>query len=195
MTDLHIVDGVAQERAKYAEIWSLPEYKLHSPGLQNVDRFMEVIKPAAGYSLIDIGCGAGVAGLEFERKGLQVTWMDLTDAGLDPAVNRNRFIESPIWSDDWVMSHRMGWDFGFCCDVMEHIPTEYVMLSVERILSACRLTWFQIALRPDEFGKFIGEPLHLTVQPFEWWLLRLSTIGNVIDARDLCGDGMYVVTQ
>lgn len=190
---MHITDGAAQERAKYAEIWSLPEYRAaHSPGLESVDHFMSVVKPAAGSTLIDIGCGAGGAGLEFERRGLRTHWLDITDAGLDDGVERKRFIEAPLWAR-W--QRPLGWDYGFCCDVLEHIPPEYTMLVVDRIISACRLSWLRIALRPDEFGKLIGEPLHLTVRPFDWWLIRLATIGKVTDARDLCGVGLYVVTR
>jgi hypothetical protein len=63
------------------------------------------------------------------------------------------------------------------------------------ILSSCRTAWLQVALRPDEFGKMIGEPLHLTVRPYDWWLVRLASVGKVVDARDLCGDGLYVVQR
>ncbi len=194
---IHIADGAAQERSKYEEIWSIPEYKNYSPGLINVDRFMRVMNPPPldGLSLIDIGCGAGVAGVEFQRLGFSVHWMDLTSAGLEPQIDRSRFIEAPLWNREWPTRKRMKWDYGFCCDVLEHIPTEYVMLCVDNILSACRTAWLQIALRPDEFGKMIGEPLHLTVRPYDWWLVRLASVGKVIDARDLCGDGLYVVQR
>jgi hypothetical protein len=190
---LHVVDGAAQERAKYAEIWGFEEYHKYSPGLVNVDRFMAVCKPPSGSSLIDIGCGSGKAGIEFQNKGMAVHWLDITDAGLDHSVNRTRFIEEPLWSENWACARPMGWDYGFCCDVLEHIPTEYTMLVLDRILSSCRTAWLQIALRPDEFGKMIGEPLHLTVRPYSWWLIRLATLGKVIDARDLCGNGLFVV--
>ena len=193
--NLQIADAAAQERAKYAEIWSIPEYKEFSPGLENVQRFMDVIEPKSAETLIDIGCGAGVAGLAFQERGLTVNWLDLTDAGLDPKIDRRRFIETPIWGPWNGYRSRHQWDYGFCCDVMEHIPTEYTMLCVNRILWHCRKVWFQIALVPDEFGKLIGEPLHLTVQPYKWWLVRLASVGKVIDARDLCGTGLYVVTR
>ncbi len=200
---IHVADGAAQERDKYAEIWTFDEYrKANSPGLINVDRFMSVMKPKTGSSLIDIGCGSGRAGLEFQRRGLDVSWLDLTAAGLDPEVERSRFKEAPLWAD-WEMEfgsffadlERPHFDYGFCCDVMEHIPPEYTMLALHRIITACSTTWLQIALRPDEFGKLIGEPLHLTVRPFSWWLVRLATLGKVIEARDLCGDGLFVVTR
>jgi hypothetical protein len=191
---LHLHDTTADERAKYSEIWETPDYKKYSPGLENVERFIKVLEPYAGASLIDIGCGAGVAGLQFEKLMFDVTWLDLTDAGLHEDVDRHKFIEAPIWSSNWG-NNQDGWTYGFCCDVLEHIPTEYTMLTIDKIVSSCATSWIQIALTPDVFGQAIGKPLHLTVQSYKWWLDRIATIGNVIDARDLCGLGLYVVRQ
>jgi len=87
-------------------------------------------------------------------------------------------------------------DYGFCCDVMEHIPTEFTMLVLYRILSSCKTTWFQIALVPDNCGQLIGETLHLTVRPFTWWLNRFLDLGaHVEDARDLIDSGLYIVRK
>lgn len=181
----------ASEYAKYTQIWNeVPEYRNYSPGLENFPRFMDTIKPERGSTLIDIGCGTGEAGLAFREVGLDVSWIDITDAGLHEVLPRNRFIQTTLWSD-WKSPY--GYDYGFCCDVMEHIPTEYVMLVLSRILNTCRTTWFQIAFVPDEFGKAIDQPLHLTVKPFNWWLEHLESIGTVLDARDLCGAGIFIV--
>ncbi len=183
------------EREKYTRIWrDIPEYRAHSPGLENVERFYSVLHPRRGSSLIDIGCGAGVAGLEFAKRGLEVSYVDITDAGLDASVDRIHFVEQSLWSH-WDRRFKHGADYGFCCDVMEHIPPEFTMLVIDRIVSCCRTSWFQIALQPDEFGKAIGQPLHLTVMPFIWWRDRLKQFGNLVEARDLCGVAMYVVKR
>lgn len=187
---LHIGDTKAIERAKYSEIWALPEYKKWSPGLSNVERFIGVIEPIVGSSLIDIGCGSGCAGLAFEKFGFDVDYLDFTDAGLDEKVDRKRFINEPIWSN-WSGN----WRYGFCCDVMEHIPTEYVGLALSKIIANCETSWLQISFQPDVFGMEIGETLHLTVRPYKWWLDLIASIGDVTDARDLCGHGLFVVRQ
>ena len=182
------------ERAKYSEMWTdVPAYRDYSPGMENVSRFMDVIKPDPGSDILDIGCGTGSAGLQFEKLGLIPYWIDITSAGLSPDVHYERFVEAALWSD-WPDDFDY-MNYGFCCDVMEHIPTEYTMLVVDRILSACETTWFQIALVPDQFGAAIGQPLHLTVKPFYWWLERLRLAGKIIDARDLCGQALYIVEQ
>lgn len=189
---IHVADGAAQERAKYAEIWSRSEYReAHSPGVENVDRFMSVMQPETGSTVIDVGCGSGHAGLELERCGLYPFFMDITEAGLD-AVPCGQFIQQPAWAP-WPAKH---FDYGFCCDVLEHIPPEYAMLVCDRIIERCGAAWLQICNQPDNFGpQLLGEPLHLTVRPFSWWLLRLATLGKVIDARDLCGVSLFVVTR
>ena len=187
---LHTVDILEPERGKYDEIWGVPEYHDFSPGLENVQRFMDVIEPHRGESLIDFGCGTGKAGLEFEARGLDVWWQDLTDSALDENVKRWRFERSAIFDRDY-----MRWDYGFCCDVLEHIPTEFTMASIARIVRDCRTSWLQISFEPDNFGSLIGQPLHLTVQPFEWWRDRIALFGNLIDARDLCGVGLFVVKR
>jgi len=186
---------IETERAKYSELWNdVPDYRKYSPGMENVSRFMDIIKPDEHFKLIDIGCGTGEAGLEFKRLGLDVRWIDITDAGLHSDIPRQYFIQSSLWGD-WTNYYKYGYDYGFCCDVMEHIPTEYTMLVIDRIISSCRVSWFQIALVPDSFGAVIGQPLHLTVRPFTWWLEHLRGSGSVIDARDLCETALFVVEK
>lgn len=189
---IHIADGAAQERAKYSAVWDIPEYRVVSPGADNVDRFLEVLQPPRGSTVIDIGCGVGNAGLDLERHGMNVTWLDITDAALDPVIDRRQFIEAPLWAR-WQRPG--GWDYGFCVDVMEHLPVEYTMLALERIVLACRTSWICLANLPDSHGDRIGETLHLTVQPFNWWLVRVGAIGKVVDARDICGRSVFVVER
>jgi len=193
MIELHINDTIASERQKYTAMWEQPAYHEFSPGKELVKHFMKIVQPPPRSSLIDIGCGDGIAGLEFAKLGLQVTYLDLIDV-LRPEVDRGRFIEAPIWSF-WHRHRSLGWDYGYCVDVLEHLPKEYTMLSVERIVRACRLAWLAIALVPDVHGATIGEQLHLTIESFEWWRDRIASIGKLIEARDFCGRGLYVVAK
>lgn len=181
---------VEAERAKYETVWAFEDYKKYSPGLENVARFLKIAQPPSQSTVIDIGCGTGGAGIELEKSGLRVNWLDITDAALDPVIDRKWFIEKPIWGD-WSGT----WDYGFCCDVLEHIPPEYVMLCLDRITTNCRTSWLQVCNLPDNFGKLVGQPLHLTVQPFVWWRERLKEMGTVAEARDLCGTSLFVVQR
>jgi hypothetical protein len=85
-------------------------------------------------------------------------------------------------------------DWVYCCDVLEHVPPQFTMLAIDQMLRVARLGVFlSIALVPDQFGVWVGEALHQTVQPFVWWRDSLREVGEVVDARDLLIHGVYVV--
>lgn len=191
---LNIPNVELQEKEKYSEIWNIDEYKgADSPGLENVKNFIKVLNPPSWASVIDLGCGSGLAGIELEKLGFDTWYLDITSMALLSDVNKDKFIESPLWKN-WGNAKHFKWEYGYCCDVLEHIPTEYVMLCVSQILRRCEVAWLHISQMPDKFGPLLlGEDLHLTVRPFTWWLLRLQTLGEVTDARDLCETGLFVV--
>src|ERR1041385_938241 len=62
----------------------------------------------------------------------------------------------------------------FCADVMEHIPPDRVDQVLDNILHAAEHVFFAISTVPDNMGELIGETLHLTVQPFSWWLEKFQ---------------------
>lgn len=190
---VHRVDLAARELAKYQQVWGdIPNYGDKSPGLEGIDQFLQVVRPTLGSSILDIGCGSGVAGLKLEEMGFRLSYLDITDAALDPRVNRKRFIQLPLWKP---LGSGLYFESGYCCDVLEHIAPEFTMLSVHNVLRACGAVFFQIALTADEFGKAIGQPLHLTVQDFNWWRDRLGEVGKLREARDLGGKAVYLVTR
>jgi hypothetical protein len=196
--NIHVSDIVAPERAKYANIWSsVPDYRNHSPGLENVRAFFDIVQPVVSAHvrprLIDLGCGSGLAGLEFQKRGFDVWFQDLVSDGLDDAVPRDRFIQACLWDEWWRPMLHPRFDYGFCCDVLEHLPTEFTMLAVRNIMACCRITWLSIALRPAQFDKAIGDTLHLTVRPYKWWLDRLAILGRVVEARDLLDSGLFIM--
>lgn len=191
---IHVNDIVAAEASKYGDIWQFQEYRKYSPGRENAVRFMEMLDPPRSSSVIDLGCGEGVGGLALAEHGLEVSYLDIVNKQLDARVNRKRFIQSPLWGD-WYLLNRRGWDYGYCCDVMEHMPSEFVMLVLDRICRACATTYFSIAFQEDSLGALVNQPLHLTVMPFAWWRDRLAMAGRLIDARDLCGAGVFILER
>jgi hypothetical protein len=54
--------------------------------------------------------------------------------------------------------------------MMEHIPTDRVNYVIRKIMTCTEEAFFQISTVPDVMGALIGQELHLTVKPFEWWL-------------------------
>lgn len=177
------------ERAKYEQIWAVPAYRKGSPGVVHTPMFASIADPQPGESVIDLGCGAGDGGEQLaEKLGLSVTYLDhVRVAGVpDP------FIKQALW--DPLPARNPPWKYGYCCDVMEHIPTEYTMLVLRNIMDACESVFFSIYFQNDVFGpKLIGEPLHLTVMPYTWWRDRLAEFGELVEARDLLGEGVFYV--
>ena len=173
---------IDREIAKYEAVWSLPDYAKWSPGETYAHLLPEFVPPPA--DVIDIGCGNGAGGRALKALGYNVRFLDIVCV-----TDERPFIQSAIW--EWKPRKKYG--VGFCCDVMEHLPTEYVGLSLDRIKHGCTACLLSIGLTPDHFGARIGETLHLTVKPFYWWRDFLDEFGDVEDARDLLHTGLYFV--
>ena len=178
----------AGEAAKYEEIWQLPEYANTSPGELRSTLFGQVAQPQEGDTLIDLGCGKGAGGLALQNAyGVEVTYLDIVKVNGVPEP----FIEQPLWVPLQVKAK-----YGYCCDVMEHLPKEFVMLAISNILNSCEYAFFNISFVPDHFGQqYLQKPLHLTVENFTWWRDRFSEIGELHNARDFLGEGVYYVSE
>lgn len=175
------------EAAKYKKAWGLEAYHQHSPGAHFTDLFYSIAKPVSGQSVIDIGAGDGQGSRILKDRGLIVTAFDLADMGWEHTDIPLR--QGCLWRG-------LGgslFDYGYCCDVIEHIPTQFVGLAISNILAVCGQAFFSVCFRDDVMGSAIGEPLHLTVKPFAWWRDTFREIGTVMDARDLIGDGIFYV--
>jgi hypothetical protein len=78
--------------------------------------------------------------------------------------------------------------YGYCTDVMEHIPPDRVDRVLGNILLAAQHVFFAIATTPDHCGTLIGEPLHLSVHPAEWWLAKLAAAGCLVQWSEVQPD-------
>jgi len=159
MTDLARI-----ERDKYERVWAeCPAYKRHSPGLRHAPEAYGWFCMTGCASLIDFGCGDGRALRWFadQPEAQRVHGIDIAHEGVD--IDRHC-----LWDPIPAGLHT---DFGFSCDVLEHIPTEHVDACVRNMAEAVRTAaWVQVALFDDTAGTQ-GDwgPLHLTVKPKSWW--------------------------
>ncbi len=177
------MDIKEQEKAKYERVWQLPEYSLNSPGARHAQKFMNTIQAVMGdkvtsdYKLADYGCGTGRAARFFSKLGFNVTGFDITLSGVEFEQRDNLiFKQQCLWEPiDGVF------DFGYCTDVLEHIPTNKVNDVIESIAMSIKIdgiVYFNISTVEDTLGKSIGEQLHLTVRGVKWWAERLSLYFN-----------------
>lgn len=173
--------GVNDEQIKYLKAWDHPEYRNWSPGEQCASLFMETAKPTKGETLVDWGCGTGRGGHALWKEGLDVTLVDFAINCLDEQVREDlgdKFIEHDLTKGIDLRS-----DYGYCCDVMEHIPEEDVDKVLTTILENSLHCMFQISTVEDHFGKAfddIDDHLHLTVKPYSWWLQKFADFGCIV---------------
>ena len=149
------------EEEKYRQMWKRDEYRAFSPGEETVPKFLKLVD-VRGRSLIDFGCGTGRAGAALAKAGAFVVLVDFTDNSRDET-------SLPFEKHDLTQPLKRVADYGYCTDVMEHIPTEDVSLVINNIMRSAVTVFFQISTVPDSMGELIGQPLHLTVKPHEWW--------------------------
>jgi len=181
------------EQTKYERMWEHDEYRGYSPGEQAAQTFLSQAKPLKDSTCIDFGCGTGRGGLMVALFGnMVVTLVDFAKNALDEEV-LNATITQP---------HRISWvqadltkhipvtaSYGYCTDVMEHLPPEEVDIALERMFQAANHIFFQISCIEDSCGALEGEELHLTIKPYGWWLRKLREHGAVIHWSEEAGDG------
>lgn len=95
--------------------------------------------------------------------------IDFAGNCLDPAVReqlgeRFRFVEH-----DLTIPLGEKFAYGFCTDVLEHIPTKDVRTVLSNIFVAAKKVYLAISTVDDVMGALVGEPLHLTVRDPFWW--------------------------
>jgi hypothetical protein len=167
------------EQEVYEKMWTVPDYRKISPGELAAQTFFEVAKPKKGDEIIDFGCGTGRGGLMMHfMGGLNTTMTDFAENCLDPDLvtacekfpDTIRFIQHDL--NDPFPRHTK---YGYCTDVMEHIPPDECDKVLENILLAAEFVFFRISTCQDVMGPmYVRRPLHLNVQGYSWWLRKLA---------------------
>lgn len=171
----------------YEKVWEHKEYRNFSPGEFFAQNFVEVANPDS--TIIDFGCGSGKGTYALQTLSGQHV------IGLDWAENANgedvEFIVHDLTKPSPVKA-----EYGFCTDVMEHIAPEDVDKVLGNILVAAKRVFFSISTVPDHFGVLVGEPLHLTVENFDWWKHKFEEDHHcrIIWSSDMDNNALFYVT-
>lgn len=181
-----IANAVIDEAEKYQEMWSHPEYRDVSPGEECADKFLALIQ--RGSSVIDFGCGTGRGALKIDAAGHPVTMVDFADNCLDGAAKELTFVKADLCKPLYLSAQ-----YGFCADVMEHIPTDHVETVIRNIMDCVDAAFFQISTIPDSMGALIGQRLHLTVKSHSWWRETFERLGYAVtwdEEQKICSSFM-----
>lgn len=188
-----------EEQAKYERMWKRSEYRNVAPGEDAAQLFIAHANPPPGATVVDYGCGTGRGALVvamFTRA--KVVMVDFASNCLDDDVrgaiqhnpDRLSFIQHDLNKPLEIMS-----EYGFCTDVMEHLPPEEVDGVLKNILAQSKHCFLQISTTDDVMGSLIGERLHLTVRPYSWWLEKLNSLGAVMHwSRDAGNAALFYCT-
>jgi len=190
------------EQIKYYKAWQVEEYRGYSPGEGLVPLFLETYNPTG--TIIDYGCGPGRAGKALYDAGLDVVMLDFVPNALDQAVEeslggRLRFIQADLARPfDETEHFLMRSDWGYCCDVCEHIPESDIDIVLDNILGCSESVFFQISNMPETYGDHpaIQEQLHMNVQDYWYWLNKFAEHKGVVRRSNrLYGLSIYQVSR
>jgi 2-polyprenyl-3-methyl-5-hydroxy-6-metoxy-1,4-benzoquinol methylase len=192
--DQMVENARPEEKEIYKQMWSKPQYRVVAPGEHAAHEFLKQAQPKPGASVLDLGCGTGRGGLALAVFGsMNVTMVDFADNCLDEDIrpilktqsHAIRFVEADLTKKLPVQA-----EYGFCTDVLEHIPEKDVDAVIDNCLLSCQHMFFQICTVEDHCGALIGHSLHLTVKPFAWWLQKFNERQCVIHWSKDCGENV-----
>ena len=177
------------EREKYMRMWSVPGYRAFAPGEDAAATFLEVVKPDG--MVIDFGSGTGRGALAISQALLPVWMVDFASNCRDSEVMHLPFLEHDL-SEPLPLKA----PYGYCTDVLEHIPPGQVETVIRNICTAAETVFFQISTVPDAFGAVINQRLHLTVEPHGWWHETFQRLGlTVTTSEDLGEISRFIVKR
>jgi hypothetical protein len=177
------------EKEKYLRMWSMLSYRAGSPAELIVPLIVEKLKPEG--LIIDFGCGTGRAAAAITDLGYGVILTDFAPNCRDECAGELPFVEIDLTEPIPLRA-----EYGYCVDVIEHIPPDKTDLAIKNIMGSARKVFFQISTVHDRCGVTIKQELHLTVHPVDWWLDCFSRMGYTVEWSQKTEDsGMFLVTR
>lgn len=173
LPDMFNTPEILTEEQKYERMWLFPEYRAVAPGEVCAETFLRVAEPKG--RVIDFGCGTGRGALKLKAAGCDVLLVDFAGNCRDPEA-----LVLPFKKHDLTQPLDERAEYGYCTDVMEHIPPDQVDAVLQTIFGSCEKAFFQISLVDDVCGELIGRPLHLSVHPFQWWAEKIEQYGRIL---------------
>jgi SAM-dependent methyltransferase len=140
-----------KEMEKWSGLWRTREYRAkESPAGDQVKAAIKSLGIRMNDSVIDFGCGRGAALSAFLNEGYEsVVGLDIATNALDEHVAAHYpLIRACLWNLPDVVCA----DYGYCTDVMEHIPKGRGRLALHAIKAATRIGCFFQMSDKDAFS-------------------------------------------
>jgi SAM-dependent methyltransferase len=174
-----------KQQSKYERLWAIDKYREGCPGEGAVSEFLAQTNMPKNADCIDFGCGTGRGGLMLAMLNQAiVTLVDFAENALDEDIcdiieaqpDRLKWVQADLSDHIPIIA-----TYGYCVNVLEHLPPEEVDNAIRNMMQAANHIFFQIMTVPDD-TKYDGikSPLHLTVQPYEWWIKKFRNLGAVV---------------
>jgi hypothetical protein len=129
-------------------------------------------------SIVDFGFGRGSTMDFFQDKGLYVEGVEISQYAVEQQKGHRKVYHASL--DKLEMLGDNQFNVGFCNDVIEHIPEEYVTSSLDEMARVCSdYLLMSVCPTPSHHLSLDGENLHLTVKPESWWENLFQNYGEV----------------
>jgi Uncharacterized protein conserved in bacteria len=171
-------DEELSEKEKYLRMWSMLSYRQDSPAERIVDTILRELRPTG--RIVDFGCGTGRAAARISALGHDVLLVDFAPNCRDEEAAGLPFVELDLAEPMPIREQ-----FGYCIDVMEHVPPGQVDAVICNIMTSAPDVFFQISTVDDKCGVLIGHPLHLTVRPHAWWRAKFNDLGYFVRWQEM----------
>jgi SAM-dependent methyltransferase len=159
-------------KEKYKKVWQHPAYRYFSPGTIKLPTAIKEIPMNNNMSVIDLGCGTGRVLYELEMDGYK-DLVGVEVAGNALEYDLPKLVLAEVHNVKFDLKR---FDVAFSCNTFEHMTKKDIDAALEVVKHIAKIFFISVSFYPDEFGpENIGEPLHLTVEPPEWWEEKLKS--------------------
>ncbi len=167
-----------REDSKYSSLWMSGYKDANWKKLAKIG--LTLAKSMGGNpSLVDFGFGRGSAMDFFEEKGLYVEGVEISEYAVRNQERKGRKVYHTSL-DNMTMIEDNRFNIGFCNDVIEHIPEDLVIPSLDEMTRVCSdYLLLSVCPTPSHHLSLDGENLHLTVKPESWWKELFRNYGKI----------------
>lgn len=166
--------ALEHEIAKYDALFKKGNYNLN-PNHKRFDVAERFFTKTGATTVLDVGVGKGHFLRRMQNLGIEVY-------GVEPSSEARRLLPDIVvngYSHAIPFADR-SFDVVCCLDVLEHVPREYVLASLEEISRVSKK--YAIVSVADHSDIVEGVELHISAMSFTEWKTYLQRYFNIIDS-------------